>query len=520
MRYKLLAPLALAFAATLSAQTEPTVPLELELGYRWVEVTGNEQMYRTQINDRPGVLLRSLNFTSNAPLDGVLDYFRVDATDIGAGPAGALRLTAGQQNLFQLNFSWRRTNLYSALPAFANPFLDDGIVPGQQTWNRTRNIYDVGLELFPGKMFTPILGYTRNVYGGPGRTTYHLGSDEFALNDDVKAVDDEYRIGLRVDAGAIQGAVIQGWRKYHYNDLSTLVPGAGAGNNDGTVLGQTEFADAISRTTETEINTPATSAWVTGQLFGRVKLIGSYIRADASADTNSLEGDLGNFVSFRISRFFSGLEEPITSTANTDYWRGSARAEIQIFSGIELSGGWMQKSRQLTGSALAASLYLDAVTFGGVSEGDLLRIVETNTSLDRDDTTFDVTISAVRLGPFSVNAGWSQTQQEVAFGSEFSSLVIPGEPAGEYQRTVNTYGAGFTFAMFGVRSAATTAATRPTSPSCAPTSSTGTATSSAPSGPGTAGSRSAPPGRRTTATTTRPRSSTAPRSASSSPTSS
>src|SRR5512141_1358981 len=98
-------------ALPLRAQGVP----EFELGYRFVDISGNEQMYRTQINDRPGFLLRSLSFNSAGPMGGFLDYAHLDASDVGAGPAGMLRFTAGQVETFRLTFSWRRTNLYSAL---------------------------------------------------------------------------------------------------------------------------------------------------------------------------------------------------------------------------------------------------------------------------------------------------------------------------------------------------------------------------------------------------------------------
>ncbi len=76
--------------------SSPSFPVEFELGYRFVDVSGNDDMYRTQINERPGVLLRSLTWASTGPLEGgLLDYFRVDASDVGAGPAGSLRLAAG-----------------------------------------------------------------------------------------------------------------------------------------------------------------------------------------------------------------------------------------------------------------------------------------------------------------------------------------------------------------------------------------------------------------------------------------
>ena len=46
--------LAIAFAA--HAQT---VPFDLEIGYRWLDLKGDNGMYRTQINERPGLLIRS-----------------------------------------------------------------------------------------------------------------------------------------------------------------------------------------------------------------------------------------------------------------------------------------------------------------------------------------------------------------------------------------------------------------------------------------------------------------------------
>ena len=432
------------------AKAEPVVALpEFELGYRFVDVTGNEDEYRSQINDRPGVLLRSLSWASSAPVDGVLDYFRVDASDLGAGPAGSFRLSAGQLNLFKLDFTWRTVDYFSALPAFANPFIDDGIVPGQQTYNRTRQIYDVNVQILPGKKLTPILGYTQNIYRGPGTSTYHLGSDEFLLNQNINSRDEEFRVGLGFDFGMVQGAIVQGWRKYRSAETVSLAPGAGDGNVSVPVLGQDEHADGIARTTNNSTNTPVTSIWVTAKPISRLRLVGSYVRSDADGDTGSGETDAGTFVSFEISRFFQGLTDTINSHAETDYWRGSARAEFSILSNVTLSAGWTERSRDLTGSALATSLFIDTMTFGGVSTGDIRQIALSNTSLERDDRVFDATVTATQLGPVSVNAGWSQLHQDVTFGSELSSVVIPGEAPGDYTRTVNTFGGGASFAKGG-----------------------------------------------------------------------
>jgi hypothetical protein len=428
-----------------------TVPVDVELGYRFVDVSGNDQMYRTQINDRPGLLLRSLDFTGPELVGGgFLDTLRVEASDIGAGPAGHLRFVAGQNELFRLSFSWRETDLYSALPAFANPFLGDGVAVSQQTWNRTRNIYDAELELLPGKMITPLLGYTRNVYDGPGTTTYHLGEDEFQLDQQVHSVDQLYRVGLGFNSGGVQAGFTQGWRQYTWKSVTALSPGAGGGNVANPILGQTITADSIASTENDKVNTPVTNAWVTAHLFGRLKLTGTYVKADGSDETGYAEADAGKFVSFEIARFFAGLGETVDSRARTDFWRASARAEVNIAPNIDIAGGWVENHRELDGQALISTLFVDTVTYAGQSTADILREINARTAIDDLSRVYDVTASARGIGPFSVNVGWSQTQQAVTATPDAAEIVIPGGQGGRYERRVDSWGGGATFAQNGL----------------------------------------------------------------------
>jgi hypothetical protein len=448
-----LVPLVLAAAAALLGAASlrgQAIPLDLEVGYRWVDVSGNENEYRTQINDRPGVLLRSLNFTAKEPIDGVFDFLHVDATDVGAGPAGQLRFQAGQIGLYRLNFTWRQTDLFSALPAFANPFLQDGIIPGQQTWNRTRNIYDASLELLPGKIISPVLGYTRNVYQGPGTTTYHLGGNEFLLRDQVQSVDELYHAGLNFNLAGVQAGASYGWRHFTWKDMTMLAPGAGAGNVTTPILGQVVTADTILGVQNNKINTPTINAWLVAAPVHALKIIGSYVKADGSNETRYVEADAGNFVSFEIARFFSGLAEDINSRARTDYWRGSARAEITLAPSVTLSGGWAETSRTLDGQALVSSLFLNTVTYAGQNAGNLLKEIDIRTFVDRTDTVYDANVTATMLGPFAINGGWTQTKQDVTVTPDAAEIVVPGGQGGTYERTVNTYGGGATFSAYGI----------------------------------------------------------------------
>ena len=136
----------LAFAFTVRAQestppppeetTPPageSIPYDLEIGFRTLQISGNEDMYRTQINERSGLLLRSFTLLTTDPGFGtskLVDRFRVDARDLGVGPAGSLRIEADKIDLYRFRLGYRRNNSFSALPAFANPLLGQGIIPG------------------------------------------------------------------------------------------------------------------------------------------------------------------------------------------------------------------------------------------------------------------------------------------------------------------------------------------------------------------------------------------------------
>ncbi len=446
-----LLPLApfLFFTAGLAAAQ--TVPLDITFGYRFLKLNGNSEEYRTQINDREGLLLRNITFATSdfGGKASFVDHFRFDASDLGAGPAGALRLEAGRGGIWNLRFTYRRAENFSALPDFANPLFPT-VIPGQHTINRVRNLFDAEIELFPGRWITPILGYTRNTYTGPGRTTYHVGQDEFRLSSDLDDIDQEVRAGVAFNVGAVTGRVVQGWRQFRETDRVRLAPGELNGNNAGPVLGVPVTLSDLNRETSTKTNTPSTSAVVTGRLGPRIKLIGSYQRASAEADTNESESLAGNLVSFEISRFFAGLNETASTKSKATFWRGSGRAELSISDGFDLSAGFARRHRYLDGFALVSDLFLNTVTFAGAPPPkNLLVLLQAQNAMDRTDNVFDVALAARGLGPFSLRAGWSQTKQDVTVTPDLSEIVVPGNQGGDFGRRIETFSAGTSYSRAG-----------------------------------------------------------------------
>jgi hypothetical protein len=405
-----------------------TVPVDVEAGFRLLDLRGSSDMYRTQINERSGFLIRAL--TVSGAETKYADYFRVDATDLGVGPAGALRIDFGRSSLYRFTLAYRQTNAFSALPSFAN---------GQHTYDRDRRMIDADLEIRKWSAITPFIGLSWNRYSGPGMTTYHIGEDDFALRSNLSNRDQELRAGFGFSYKNFTGQLTQGWRTFRDHETLTLAPGATAGNNSDPILGRQISAGAITRDDQASGHTPFTNAFVTAQVTGRARIIGNYVRFAADSHANEAEDVAGTLASFTISRFFNGFSDAIDGRARNTTWRGGARAEIALTDKLDLFGGFQHEHRALEGSALITDLFLQTVNFGGLDPRDVQVILNAHNSLDRDEDVFSAAVSARALGPFSFRAGVSESKQDVTVTPDLSEIVVPGaSQGGKFSRRVTT----------------------------------------------------------------------------------
>lgn len=426
------------------------IPFDVELGYRWTSIDGNEDMYKTQINENDGFLVRSFSMSTGDSLGtNLFDHIRIDASDFGTGPASALTLDVGQADMYRLRLAYRSADHYSALPAFANPLLANGIIPGQHTFDRKRNMFDADLEFLPGRAITPFIGYSYNNNSGPGTTTYHTGLDEFKLNQDLNESDNEYRVGFGFTTKYAYGSVTQGWRKFHSSETFSLVDGGQGGNNTGTVLGQPISMADFTRTSRTEGSTPFTNAYVTLTPIARLEVIGNYVRLNGDLNGDESESSTGAFATFTQNIFYSGLQGTTTSEANNDAWRGGVRAEYSFAKKFDLFAGYLDDHRELSGTALINSIFFDAVTFGGVSQGDLADLINTENSLTRDRKTSEVGVAARAIGPFSLRAAYRMTDEDVDYSPDLAEIVVPGAQGGHYERSIDTFDVNGSYAKSG-----------------------------------------------------------------------
>lgn len=427
------------------------VPLDVELGYRWTDLSGNEEMYRSQIDERDGFQIRSLSWGLGDIRDtNAIDHFRIDAADLGIGPQGLFRVEAGRTGYWKLNASWRRNEHYSNLPTIANPFLQNGTLESQHRFDRSRDTVDVDLEILPGKAVRPLVGFSYSRYAGPGLTTYHVGQDEFQVDQDLTEKETEYRIGVAFDAGPVSGQVVQGWRFFKGEETLRLSAGAGAGNNPQTILGVPVSATSLGRTSTNDVDTPVTSAVVTGKLGSAVRLTGTYVRAKSEGEDDSSEELAGNFVSYDILRYFKTLAEQTAASSEALYWRGSIRADIHIASGLDLTTGYTRRNRELDGYGLVNDLYGSTTTFSGFDPKDVATMLESNTRMERDEDIFDLRANLRLASPLTLKLGFIQNSADITVENDPSEVVVGWGQGGRYDRRVLGMEAALLFKLSGL----------------------------------------------------------------------
>lgn len=410
-------------AASVSAQTIPIpMPIDMEIGYRWTDISGNENVYRTQINEDEGLLIRALTLATQD--------LRIDVSDLGVGPAGALRLESRRDGLYRFNLRYRRADAFSALPLFAL---------GQHTFDRTRDIVDADLEIQRWKSIKPFVGYTWNRFEGPGTTTWHIGQDEFLLSQNLRDTDRELRVGAAFEFGPVTGQLTQGWRTFRGRETLTLAPGANNGNNTNPVLGQPINVSELTRDERTDVDTPFTSFAIAGQATSRIRLTSTFARFAADGDTTGTDDATGSLASFAIGRFFKGLTEESSTRAKNTTWRGAARAEIALTDKVDLTAGYRREHRELDGSALIRTLYLQSITFGGADPRDVEVILRATNALEREEDVVDASVTVRPLTPIALRMGISQSNTDVTVAPDLSEIVVDGGQGGTFDRRVRTF---------------------------------------------------------------------------------
>jgi hypothetical protein len=437
-----LVALLLAVAPWAVPASAQSTHFSLGIGYDWLTLSGSEDMYKSQFNQGQGFGLQDLSLTTTDPSGSVFDRLSLDAAGFGADPEGRFRLEVGRSKVYDLRISYLRARYFSALPGLANPFLAQGVVPGEHTQDRVSQNLDVDLELLPGGTVTPLLGYSRYHVDGPGTTTYHVGQDEFRLNSSLDETTHETRAGVGLHFNDFQATILEAWRSFDELDTYSLAAGAGNGNNPGPVLGENQTLSSLNRRDRSEGSYAVTTGSFAGTVSDRIRVSGSFVKTDFQSSLSEDEALSGNLVSFELARFFTGLNQTSGTHASVPDWRGTARIETTPIDGFEASGGFTRSHRDFDGSAFISSLYTGTVNYAGLDPRDITTLLTSSTAMERDETTWDAKLSSRNLGPVRLWADVAVVDQQLTVTPDAAEIVVPGGEGGTFDRTLNRWSAG------------------------------------------------------------------------------
>lgn len=174
-----------------------------EIGFRFSDVTGSNNMYDTLVNLHQGPRLLNADLSMQSPEhNGLLfDDLFISSFGWGGDPDNVLRARADKSKWYNFQASFRRDQNFFDYDLLANPLNPPTSSPSVPILNSphefatTRRMTDTDLTLLPQSSLSFRLGYSRNNMTGPSFSSVHEGTDAL-LSQPWNTTENSYHIGV------------------------------------------------------------------------------------------------------------------------------------------------------------------------------------------------------------------------------------------------------------------------------------------------------------------------------------
>jgi hypothetical protein len=203
--------LAACFAAASRAQTPVPSPSpaeedttgmsvtsSVEIGWRGLDVNGDHEKYRSDLNYRAGLRMFDSSFLirDNTPGEKLFDTAVITASGWGSDPTGSFRFNMDRTGLYKFESNVRRVRYFNNLKNHAVNWSQSFPNFSEHALNTLHHFGDFDLTIFPERDLRFRLGYSFNNTDGPGFNTIRFQSDEFAVDSRVKTQSHDFRGGV------------------------------------------------------------------------------------------------------------------------------------------------------------------------------------------------------------------------------------------------------------------------------------------------------------------------------------
>lgn len=408
-----------------------TINSSIEVGYRWVDVGGNEDRYRSDLNIRDGfrVLDFTLDMRSIDPSGALFDFLRADVSNAGGDQAQYFSLRADKTRYYKFDAKVRRFYYYRSLAGIAN---------NQHNFDFRQQVSDFNLKLFPQRAVKINLGYGRSMGKGPYLTTFNTNSDQYQENGNARWEANDYRVG--VDAS------INSWNlfgEYLYrgfrNDSRQF---QNAAINSGNIITDTTVLTFFDRETPIRSSSNIIRASINGNVGNRMHVLLQGMHNDEDMKINLFELVNGTDSQNRaITRVF--LTTPNAKRPSTS---ADALVAVDLHEYATLSNTSRYYRYRILGNLDSST----ATTLKS-TQGVVTNTLDTTAFRHTTDVTSYWNTLQLQFGrgrSFSGNVGWRYTFRDVKqFGTNVNTGSRPGsEVIDETEReNTNTFIGGLRF---------------------------------------------------------------------------
>ena len=331
---------------------EPAFSGSLEVGYRATSTAGNFNVYRSVVNLGDGPRLFQADFTMQDPKRRLFDRLDVRANNWGGDPYNTIFASARKQAVYDFRASYRNIAYFNFLPSFANPFLDQGVLFSESTYDTHRRITEVGIDLFPGRLLIPYFAYGRNSDFGHGITTFVDTGNEYPVSTDLSSHLDNYRGGLRVEARRWHVTLEQGGTQLNDDQSVFFSGGTNYGNRTTPLLGQTLLLTNLNENYRIRGDGIYSRGLVTANPFTWLDVFGQFLYSQPTTDTKFEGNATGQFASLNPLLLFSAQTFAVNGSAKMPHTAGSAGFELRPFRRLRIIEAWQTNRQHNAGSAL------------------------------------------------------------------------------------------------------------------------------------------------------------------------
>lgn len=340
------------------AQPEKPFRADFEVGVRVNDgVRGNLDAYRSIVNLGEGVRLMNWDIgLDSGPLTGVEKaHFR--GSGWGGDPSAWLQGGAEHSKYYRATVDHRSTAYFNAMPSFANPLLDRGILFNQRSFDTHRDFTEAQLELFPTRRAVPYFGYMRDRGFGRGVSNFVSDANEYPVLTNLSDLTNLIRGGVRMQFRRWHATLEQGGILFR-DDQNLSTADRNTGNRTTPVFGQNLFLSNLLQAYEVEGSSIYSKGLMTGQPTSWLDLSGAFQFSQPRNDIVYRQLNQGRFVDLESLLFFNSQNVRLLGAANQPHVTANAGAELRPFGRFRVMQSWLT-DRLHNASALADTLVVD-----------------------------------------------------------------------------------------------------------------------------------------------------------------